>query len=52
MAKRWKIGDEDIQSVYINPLTDFGFKKIFLNRELLISFLNDVAGTKIREVQY
>ena len=52
MAKRWKIGDEDIQSVYINPLTEFGFKKIFLNRELLITFLNDVAGTKIREVQY
>ncbi|MBQ9471082.1 MAG: PD-(D/E)XK nuclease family transposase, partial [Bacteroidales bacterium] len=28
---------------YINPYTDFGFKKLFgseLNKELLISFLN------------
>ena len=44
--------DEDLQSVYINPLTDFGFKKIFLNKELLIAFLNDVVGTDIKEIQY
>jgi len=44
--------NEDIQSVYINPLTDFGFKKIFLNRDLLIAFLNDVVGTDIKEIQY
>jgi predicted transposase/invertase (TIGR01784 family) len=33
--------------VFINPYTDFGFKKIFgeeQNKELLISFLNDVLG--------
>jgi predicted transposase/invertase (TIGR01784 family) len=47
-----KKGDEEIQSVYIDPLTDFGFKKIFLNKELLIAFLNDIVGTDIKEVQY
>ena len=53
MAKeKVKTADEEIQSVYINPLTDFGFKKIFLNRELLIAFLNDVVGTDIKEIQY
>jgi len=53
MAKpKLKLKDEDIQSVYINPLTDFGFKKIFLNRELLIAFLNDIVGTDIKDVQY
>ena len=53
MAKTKKdIIEEEIQSVYIDPLTDFGFKKIFLNRELLTNFLNDVIGTNIKEVQY
>ena len=47
-----KTGDRSIQPVYIHPLTDFGFKKLFLNGELLISFLNDVAGTDIKEVTY
>ena len=34
---------EQIVEKYINPLTDFGFKRIFgteFNKELLISFLN------------
>ena len=37
------MGSEEIQERYINPYTDFGFKKLFgteLNKELLISFLN------------
>ena len=51
MAKS-KTKEEDLLSVYIDPLTDFGFKKIFLNKELLIAFLNDVVGTDIKEVQY
>ena len=37
------MGSEGIQDRYINPYTDFGFKKLFgteLNKELLISFLN------------
>ena len=33
--------------VFINPYTDFGFKKLFgedKNKPLLISFLNDLLG--------
>ena len=33
----------EIKERYINPYTDFGFKKLFgseLNKDLLISFLN------------
>lgn len=42
---------------YINPLTDFGFKRIFgtpFNRDLLISFLNAVLDGErtITEVKY
>ena len=29
-------------TTYINPLTDFGFKRIFGNREILTTFLNDI----------
>ena len=35
--------------VYINPLTDFGFKRIFgtdANKDLLIDFLNAVLKIK------
>ena len=35
--------DLEISERYINPYTDFGFKKLFgteLNKDLLISFLN------------
>ena len=44
MAKtNLKVAIEEIrQSVYINPLTDFGFKKLFLKKELMIAFLNDI----------
>ena len=37
------MGIEGIRDRYINPYTDFGFKKLFgtnLNKDLLISFLN------------
>ena len=43
---------------YINPYTDFGFKKLFgteMNKDLLISFLNALFGGKrseITDVQY
>ena len=43
---------------YINPYTDFGFKKLFgteLNKDLLISFLNALfndTGREIKDVQY
>ena len=40
-----------IKERYINPFTDFGFKKLFgsdFNKELLIDFLNQVLGEKER----
>lgn len=45
------------ESRYINPYTDFGFKKLFgtpLNKELLISFLNALFSGKevIRDLTY
>ncbi len=45
-------------SRYINPFTDFGFKKLFgsePNKDLLIDFLNEVAlpsSRKITDLQY
>ena len=46
-----------IQERYINPYTDFGFKKLFgteLNKDLLMSFLNSLFSGQevIREVSY
>ena len=44
------IRDTMAQERYINPYTDFGFKKLFgteMNKDLLISFLNALlAGMK------
>jgi predicted transposase/invertase (TIGR01784 family) len=46
-----------LEGIYINPLTDFGFKKLFgseSNKELLIDFLNEIikeAGC-ITDIQY
>ncbi len=43
---------------YINPYTDFGFKKLFgteMNKDLLISFLNallDAGSEKIDDIHY
>ncbi|WP_222707168.1 Rpn family recombination-promoting nuclease/putative transposase [Pontibacter qinzhouensis] len=39
----------EIKGKYINPFTDFGFKKLFgseFNKELLIDFLNQVLGDR------
>jgi predicted transposase/invertase (TIGR01784 family) len=47
--------DTDVNAeVYLNPRTDFGFKKIFFDRELLIDFLNEIIGEKARitDVEY
>jgi predicted transposase/invertase (TIGR01784 family) len=41
-----------VDSVYIDPMTDFGFKRLFYNKELLIAFLNDIIGTEIKDVKY
>lgn len=42
---------------YINPLTDFGFKKLFgteVNKDLLIDFLNEILpkNKKIKDLAY
>lgn len=47
----------DGKEKYINPFTDFGFKKLFgteFNKELLIDFLNQVLGDRerIQELTY
>ena len=37
----------NFQGKYINPLTDFGFKKLFgtdVNKVLLIDFLNEILS--------
>ena len=49
---------EEKQERYINPYTDFGFKKLFgteMNKDLLISFLNSLFNNseqEIKDVQY
>lgn len=42
---------EEQREKYLNPFTDFGFKKLFgteFNKELLIDFLNQVLGDRER----
>lgn len=50
------IGDI-VRERYINPYTDFGFKKLFgtaMNKELLISFLNALFSGRevVRDITY
>ena len=45
------------QARFINPFTDFGFKKLFgteFNKDLLIDFLNQVLGKReqIKDLTY
>ena len=45
---------EEIKEKYINPYTDFGFKKLFgteMNKDLLISFLNSLFCNKESEIE-
>lgn len=51
------MGSEGLQERYINPYTDFGFKKLFgteLNKDLLISFLSSLLpdGQTVKDVTY
>ena len=44
----------DIKEKYINPYTDFGFKKLFgteMNKDLLVSFLNALFNDSTREIE-
>ncbi len=39
------MGSRDLKDRYVNPYTDFGFKKLFgteINKDLLISFINSL----------
>jgi len=57
-----KVHGDIVTSKYINPYTDFGFKKLFgspLNKDLLIGFLNalfeeakQIPGDQIMDVKY
>ena len=47
----------DIKDRYINPYTDFGFKKLFgteMNKELLVSFINSLlhGREQIKKLTY
>ena len=51
------MGSEGIRDIYINPYTDFGFKKLFgteMNKDLLISFINSLFDGKetVKELTY
>jgi hypothetical protein len=46
-----------LEDKYINPLTDFGFKKLFgeeVNKDLLIDFLNSLLPKKhtVKDLKY
>lgn len=45
---------DDTKERYINPYTDFGFKKLFgteMNKDLLISFLNALFNDSTKEIE-
>jgi predicted transposase/invertase (TIGR01784 family) len=54
MAKKKKEdGVKGLPSVYMNILTDFGFKKVFSDKQLLIHFLNDILpDAQVADIQY
>ena len=60
MADKKKEPDEMLSEIfmererYINPYTDFGFKKLFgteMNKDLLISFLNALFNNEEKEIE-
>lgn len=43
------MGNRNLGDRYVNPYTDFGFKKLFgteVNKDLLISFINSLLAPK------
>ncbi|MDR1886793.1 MAG: Rpn family recombination-promoting nuclease/putative transposase [Prevotellaceae bacterium] len=50
-SKRKK-AEESAFPVFINPKTDFGFKKIFGNKERLMAFLNAVLSENVVYIEY
>ena len=54
IATKRTIMADDMKEKYINPYTDFGFKKLFgteMNKDLLISFLNALFNGQEREIE-
>ena len=54
MNKNNRIMADDTRERYINPYTDFGFKKLFgteMNKDLLISFLNALLNSSEKEIE-
>ena len=50
MPSDFNLNDMAEDSYYINPLTDFGFKRVFgidENKDLLIAFLNDCISQQV-----
>jgi predicted transposase/invertase (TIGR01784 family) len=53
MRKVKETREERETSVFMNPRTDFGFKKLFFDKELLIAFLNEVLEREeIVDIEY
>ncbi|MDR2026397.1 MAG: Rpn family recombination-promoting nuclease/putative transposase, partial [Prevotellaceae bacterium] len=44
--------EDEPLTVYINPRTDFGFKKVFNNPVMMLSFLNAVISPRIRDKKF
>ena len=40
------MADSNIEGRYINPLTDYGFKKVFGEKDIMIAFLTDLLNPK------
>jgi predicted transposase/invertase (TIGR01784 family) len=48
---------DELETIYVNPLTDFGFNRVFAqekNKDLLIHFLNTIIGQEkqITDIEY
>lgn len=41
---------EELVGVFIDPKTDFGFKRVFGNEEMMISFLNEVISGEKKDI--
>ncbi|MDR2027647.1 MAG: Rpn family recombination-promoting nuclease/putative transposase [Prevotellaceae bacterium] len=44
--------EDESLGVFINPRTDFGFKKVFNNARMMMSFLNAVISPRIRREKF
>jgi predicted transposase/invertase (TIGR01784 family) len=52
MKNKKKISKPLEPPVFMNLKTDFGFKKIFGNKKILIAFLNTILSEKITDIDY